>query len=105
MLASLNSRCASSKKNTSFGLSASPISGSWWYSSASIHIMKVENSAGRSWTSDSSRTLMRPRPSDAGSIRSATSNSGSPNSAPAPCCSSCTISRSNTPTDAFEMPP
>ena len=46
--ASSNSRCASSKKNTSFGLSRSPASGRSEYRSASSHIRNVENSAGRS---------------------------------------------------------
>ena len=39
--ASLNSRCASSKKNTSFGLSRSPTSGSCSNSSDSSHSRKV----------------------------------------------------------------
>ncbi|PQM47707.1 hypothetical protein C1Y40_02078 [Mycobacterium talmoniae] len=45
--ASVNSRWASSKKNTSLGLSTSPTSGSRVNRSASTHIKKVENSTGR----------------------------------------------------------
>ncbi len=45
--ASANSRCASSKKNTSLGLSTSPTSGSCVYRSASNHIRKVEKMTGR----------------------------------------------------------
>ena len=44
--ASLNSRWASSKKNTIFGLSGSPTSGSCSNSSDSIHSRKVEYSLG-----------------------------------------------------------
>ena len=70
MLASSKSRCASSKKNTSLGLSRSPTSGRSWNRSASSHIRKVENSAGRSCTAGSSRQVTMPLPSAAVRSRS-----------------------------------
>ena len=52
----MNSRCASSKKNTSFGLSRSPTSGRKVNRSASTHIKNVENITGRAaWLPTSSR--------------------------------------------------
>ena len=65
LLASAKSRCASSKKKTSLGLSMSPTSGRSWKRSASIHMRKVEKSAGRSCTPGSSRQVTRPLPSGA----------------------------------------
>ena len=64
-MASSNSRCASSKKNTSLGFSRSPASGSSSNSSASSHISAVENSFGLSCTPGSSRHEITPRPSSA----------------------------------------
>ena len=60
LLASLKSRCASSKKKTSFGLSTSPSSGRSWKRSASSHMRKVEKSCGRSCTWGSSRQEIDP---------------------------------------------
>ena len=102
--ASLNSRCASSKKNTSFGTSASPTSGSSWYSSASIHIMKVENSAGREATPGSSRQEIMPAPSF---VRSScwVSKAGSPKKTSAPEASKAVRLRRITPAVALEIPP
>ncbi len=84
LLASLKSRCASSKKKTSFGLSRSPSSGRSWKRSASIHMRNVEKSCGRSWTWGSSRQEIIPLPSAAVRSRSLVSNSGSPKKSPAP---------------------
>src|SRR5262245_2399609 len=67
--------------------------------------MNVEKSAGLSCTSWSSSTETSPLPSRSTCIRTSSSNSGSPRNAPAPCCSSSTISRNSTPTVAFAMPP
>ena len=60
--ASLNNRCASSKKKTNLGLSTSPTSGRKLNRSASTHIRKVENITGRAARSPSSNRLMMPRP-------------------------------------------
>ena len=60
--ASVNSRWASSKKNTSLGLSTSPISGRVLKRSDSTHIKKVENSTGRAAWSPSSSSEMTPWP-------------------------------------------
>ncbi len=103
--ASLNSRCASSKKKHSLGLGRSPASGSCSYSWASIQSMNVENSRGWSMTSDSSRMEMMPWPSGVVRSRSSTSNSGSPKKTSAPSCSRTTIERSSTPTEAGDIPP
>ncbi|SKF62518.1 Uncharacterised protein [Mycobacteroides abscessus subsp. abscessus] len=105
MDASLNSRWASSKKNTSLGLSMSPTSGSSLNRSASSHIKKVENKAGRLCRFGSSSSEMTPRPSGMTRIRSAVSNSGSPKNSSAPCCWSSTSLRRITPTVALETPP
>ena len=56
-------------------------------------------------TSDSSRMLTMPSPSGVVRRRSATSNSGSPKKTSAPSCSSTTIERRSTPTDALDIPP
>ena len=88
------------RRNASLGLGRSPASGRLWYSSASIHIMNVDQSSGLSCTSDSSRQVTMPRPSDVSCIMSLTSNSGSPKNWSAPCDSSSTIFRSSTPTVA-----
>ncbi len=82
--ASWNSRCASSKKKTSFGLSASPTSGRSWNRSASSHMRNVEKTAGRSWRFGSSTSEISPLPSAVVCRRSADSNSGSPKNASAP---------------------
>ena len=103
--ASANSRCASSKKKTSFGLSRSPASGSVSNSSARSHIRNVENSLGRSWTAASSRQLMTPRPSGAVRMSESMVTSGSPKNASASCCVSSTSLRSRTPAVADERPP
>src|SRR5947207_2624465 len=67
--------------------------------------MNVLNSLGLSITSESSRTLTMPVPSDAVRMRSATSNSGSPKNVSAPSCSKVTIERTMTPREAGAMPP
>ena len=104
-MASSNSRCASSKKNTSLGLSRSPASGSSSNSSASSHISAVENSSGLSCTPGSSRHEITPRPSGAARSRSAIANCGSPKSSVPPPSSSPTSERSSTPTVAGDSPP
>src|SRR6185369_719553 len=67
--------------------------------------MNVENSACLSCTSCSSSTEIKPDPSRSTWRRSPSSNSGSPRNAPAPICSSSTISRSSTPTVALDIAP
>ena len=85
-LASANSRCASSKKNTSLGWSRSPTSGRSWNRSASSHIRKVENSRGLVLHSPPAPAAdSTPRPSGVVRSRSAVSNSGSPKNASPPC--------------------
>ena len=103
--ASLNSRCASSKKKTSFGLSRSPTSGRSWKRSASSHIRNVEKSAGRSCRLGSSSIETMPRPSDPTCSRSDDSNSGSPKNASAPWPSNAISSRRITPAVALDRPP
>ena len=104
-LASSNSRCASSKKNTSLGFSTSPTSGRSWNRSASSHMRNVENSLGLSCTADSPITDSTPLPSGVSRIRSAVSNSGSPkNASPPPSCSPIS-SRRMTPAVAGDSPP
>ena len=97
LLASLKSRCDSSKKKTSLGLSRSPASGSVSNSSAIIPISAVLKSAGLSCTAGSSIALITPRPSGAMRIRSATSNCGSPKYSSPPASPSAVICRSSTP--------
>ena len=58
----MNSRCASSKKNASFGFGRSPTSGRLSYSWASIHSTNVEYSRGRSMTSATSSRVTIPLP-------------------------------------------
>ena len=103
--ASVNSRCASSKKNTSFGLSRSPTSGRISNSSASRYIRNVENSAGLSATpghleqADDAATVGR------GAQEVRTSNSGSPKKTSAPPSANVMSSRRITPAVAAERPP
>ncbi len=103
--ASRNSRWASSKKNTSLGLSTSPTSGRSWNRSASNHIRKVENTAGRSCRFGSSTSETMPLPSAVVRRKSAVSNSGSPKNASAPWSENAISSRSSTPAVADESPP
>ena len=102
--APVNSRCASSKMNTSSGLSTSPFSGSSWNSSARIHMRKVENRAGREAWSPSSTAVTTPRPSRV-RMRSAGSRAGSPKNVSPPCDSRVTRARRITPAVAEETPP
>ena len=60
--ASLNSRCASSKKNTSLGFSRSPTSGSCSNSSDSSHSRKVAYSRGEFISLSAARMLITPLP-------------------------------------------
>ena len=99
-----NNKCASSKKNTSLGLSASPTSGSCSNSSASSHIRNVENSAGRFCTAGSSSIETTPAGPSVRS-RSEMSNSGSPKKASAPCASRLAMDRRITPAEAVDTPP
>ena len=86
--ASENSRCASSKKNTSLGLSRSPTSGRLSNSSDSSHSRKLEYSRGLFISLSAARMLITPRPS-AVCIRSPMSSIGSPKNFSPPCCSIC----------------
>ncbi|COX47803.1 Uncharacterised protein [Mycobacterium tuberculosis] len=95
--ASVNNRCASSKKNTSLGLSRSPTSGRKVNRSASTHIRKVENIAGRNaWLPNSSNEMM-PRPWLSTRSRSSGLSSGSPKNVSAPSASRLTKARRMTP--------
>ena len=105
LLASVNSRCASSKKNANVGLSGSPTSGSSSNSSASTHIRNVENSAGLVATDGSDMTVTMPLPSGVVRSRSRTSNPGSPKNTSPPSPSSSETLRCNTPTVALDRPP
>ncbi len=105
-VASSNSRCASSKKKTSFGLGRSPASGSVSNSSATSHISAVDHSSGWSCTPGSSRHEITPRPSgvepqQVGDRRTAARRRSS---LPPPSSSS-TSERSRTPTVAGDRPP
>ena len=103
--ASLKSRCASSKKKTSLGLSTSPTSGRSWNRSASSHMRNVEKTCGRSWRFGSSTSEISPRPSAVVCRRSVDSNSGSPKNASAPWSEKPISSRRMTPAVAAERPP
>jgi len=76
--ASLNSRCASSKKNTKRGLSASPTSGRFSNSSDSSHSKNVAYRRGLWISLSAARILTNPRPSGAVRSRSQKSSIGSP---------------------------
>ncbi len=107
--ASLNSRCASSKKNTSFGLSVSPTSGSVSYSRESSHMRKVENSSGLPSTLRTPSRLTTPRSTPSAPVavrkKSFTSISGVPKNTSAPWSANVISSRRMTPTVAFDSPP
>ena len=102
--ASSNSRCASSKINTSSGLSASPFSGRSWNSSASTHMRNVENSTGRVAWSPSSTSEIVPFPSTT-LRRSAGSSSGSPKNVSPPLFDRFTKERRMTPAVCDDTPP
>jgi hypothetical protein len=102
--ASENSRCASSKKNTSLGFSMSPASGSSSNSSASSHMRNVENSVGSACWSASSSSVTTPWPFSTRS-RSDGSNSGSPKNFSPPRASRLTSARRITPAVDAETPP
>ena len=101
-----NSRCASSKKKTSLGLSRSPASGSVSNSSATSHISTVENSFGLSWTAAQleARDDRRARRAPCAAGRRCRTAARRRTPVPPP-VSSVTRSRSSTPTVAFESPP
>ena len=102
--ASLNSRCASSKKNTSLGLSRSPTSGSVSNSSLSIHSRKVAYSRGAFISLSAARMLMTPWPPTV-CMKSAMSSMGSPKKRLPPCSSICSRPRWMAPTLAALMLP
>src|SRR3569832_2259091 len=85
---SVNKRCASSKKNTSFGRSRSPTSGNCSNSSASSHNRKVEKSCGAVMSLSATRRLIMPRPSLPRRSRSWILSAGSPKKTSPPCSSS-----------------
>ena len=102
--ASLNSRCASSKKNASLGLSRSPTSGRCSNSSESIHSRNVAYSLGAFSSLSAARMLITPWPRTV-CIRSLMSSIGSPKNLSAPCSSSAIRLRWMAPTLADEMLP
>ena len=101
----MKSRCASSKKNTSFGLSTSPTSGRSVNRSASSHIKKVEKRAGWLARLGSSSSDTTPLPSAVTRIRSAVSYSGSPKKSSAPWSAKVIRLRRITPTVVLLSPP
>ena len=103
--ASLKSRCASSKKNTSFGFSRSPTSGRCSKSSASIHNRNVEYSLGEFRSLSAASMLTTPRPLLSVCIRSLRSSMGSPKNWLPPCCSISSSERWIAPIDAAETLP
>ncbi|CUJ73208.1 Uncharacterised protein [Achromobacter xylosoxidans] len=103
--ASLKSKCASSKKNTSLGWSGSPTSGSFSYRSASSHSRKIAYSRGACISLSAASTLTMPRPWASVRIRSATSSMGSPKNFSAPCDSSASRLRWIAPTLAADTLP
>ena len=90
--ASLNSKCASSKKNTSLGCSRSPTSGSCSNSSDSIHNKKVAYRRGELISLSAARMLMIPLPSTV-CIKSLMFSIGSPKNLSAPWLSICSSPR------------
>ena len=105
MDASLNSRWASSKKNTSLGLSVSPTSGSSWNSWLSRYIRNVENRAGLSWTLGTSSSETMPLPSGVVRRKSDVTISGWPKNTSAPWSANAISSRRMTPAVEADSPP
>ncbi|CFE02657.1 Uncharacterised protein [Bordetella pertussis] len=103
--ASLNSRCASSKKNTSPGCSGSPISGSFSYRSASSQSRNTPYRRGACISLSAARILTIPRPCASVRSRSCTSSMGSPKNCSAPCDSSRSRPRWMAPTVAADTLP
>ena len=102
--ASLKSRCASSKKNTSLGLSRSPASGRFSNSSASSHKSSVAYIFGDCISLSADRMLMTPRPRSVW-IRSSMLSMGSPKICSPPCDSSASRPRWMAPIDADDTLP
>jgi hypothetical protein len=90
--ASLNSRWASSKKNTSLGLSRSPTSGSSLEQLDSIHSRKVAYRRGEFISLSAARMLTTPLPSTV-CMKSLMSSIGSPKNWSPPCSSICSSPR------------
>ena len=82
--ASSNSKWASSKTNTSFGLSRSPTSGNCSNNSDSSHSRNVEYRRGLRISASAASTPITPRPSGVVRIKSASSSAGSPKNAAPP---------------------
>ena len=95
--ASLNSRCASSKKNTSLGLSRSPTSGRLLEQLDSIHSRKVAYRRGAFISLSAARMLTTPWPSSV-CMKSAMLSIGSPKNLSPPCSSICSSPRWMAPT-------
>ncbi len=76
--ASLNNKCASSKKNTNFGFSASPASGNSSNNSDNIHNKNVAYKRGLCISLSEAKILTMPLPSISVRIKSRKSNAGSP---------------------------
>ena len=102
---SLNSRWASSKKNTIRGSSLSPVSGRSSYSSPSIHSRKVEYRAGLLNSLSAARMLTTPIPFSSWVNQSARSSAGSPKKTSPPWSSRMAMARWMAPTEAFVMFP
>ena len=102
--ASLNSRCASSKKNTSFGFSTSPTSGNCSNNSESSQSRKVEYRRGEAINLSAARILTMPLPSSV-CIRSLISSIGSPKKASPPCSPSVNRLRWMAPIEAADTLP
>src|SRR5574343_1357960 len=103
--ASLNSRWASSKKNTSLGFSGSPISGNCSNSSDNIHSRKVAYRRGEFISLSAARMFTTPWPLVSVCMKSWMSSMGSPKNLSPPCCSICSRPRWMAPTLAALMLP
>ena len=87
--ASANSRCASSKKKTSLGLSRSPTSGRVSNNSLSIQSKNVAYSRGAAISLSAARMLTKPLPLASVCIKSAILSMGSPKKRLPPWASIC----------------
>ena len=102
--ASLNNKCASSKKNANFGLSTSPTSGKVSNSSDNIHNKNAPYTRGEFISLSAARMFTTPLPSTV-CIMSAMLSIGSPKNCPAPCSSIANKPRCTAPIDAAETLP
>ena len=103
--ASLNRRCASSKKNTILGLSQSPTSGRFSNSSESSQSRKVEYSPPVLTSEELSRMFIMPLPSSAVLSQSLISRAGVPKKTSPPSASIADTALTIAATEAGEILP